>query len=162
MPAPPGLAVQSRRLRLSAERRAYLLDRDNFLAELRHHARRLSERGYTVAPTDTPYRFRLFREDDDHQKPLLVDPVALSCTCPFHRRQADREPLSPDGSVVSCRHLIGLTDLIECTLATLRAQDDTRRYYPLAAYWAATRDALRRAGRPVILSRLNPEERTRR
>jgi hypothetical protein len=142
-------------------RRAYLLDRRNFLAAHLNKAARLFEYGYGASETETPHLFRLHRGDGEGLRTHLVDPVAGCCTCPFHRRQVEVEPLTTDGAVLPCKHILGLGKLVEETLKALRAESDHRRYFPLSAHWIATRQELRRRHSRLLELWPTPDERRR-
>ena len=100
-----------RSLQLSPVQRAYLLDQANFLAGLRHRAERLAADGYTVAPANRPHQFWVVPPQRGEATAYLVDPIALTCTCPFFQRQA-QEPLTSHVPPVPCKHLRGLAGLI--------------------------------------------------
>jgi len=139
-------------------RLAYLLDHRNFVAALTVKAARLGDLGYAVQAGETLHLYRLQRGDGDGPRTYLVNPITGACTCPFHRRQVDTEPMTLDGSIVPCKHVLGLGRLVESTLIALRAERDSR-YFLLCAWWIATRLELRSRHSPLLGLWPTPDER---
>lgn len=114
-------------------------DQDTLQDRIRQRAERLSENGYVVSEALAPHVFLVTHPEDDREVTYRVNPVTGVCTCPYFEWHAGFE----DGDA-ACKHLLGLSKLIEETLGKLRAEGSTRRYYVLAAHWSAARQAMRR------------------
>ena len=123
--------------RLSGTQRAYLFNRDKFLAGLEERATRLFESGYRVSETNRVHVFVVACPHAKGEHIYFVDALADTCTCPFYTRQTDGEPLTEDGSILACKHIRGLPKLVrQVRLAYLEAGDLVCGYR-LWAHWLA-------------------------
>lgn len=120
---------------LSASQRAYLFNRENFLAGLRQRAATLFACGYTLWPTATPHVFVVTCPHKDGEKSYFVNAVTHTCTCPFLTRQKEGEPLTEDGTLLACKHLLGLRTLLRQMVQALKTEGDLNCYYRLRAHW---------------------------
>lgn len=121
---------------LSATQRAYLFDRENFLARLQERANTLFENGYTVAPTAALCVFAVLYDTPGGERSYLVNPVCGTCTCPFFTRQ-ETEPLT-NGPPIPCKHLRGLKQLIRCTRERYQQEQSWGCYFRLRLHWIAS------------------------
>jgi len=120
---------------------------------IRQRAEKLGENGYVVSEALAPHVFLVTHPQDDREVSYRVNPVAGVCTCPYFERHTTLEH-----GETTCKHLLGLSQLIEETLTKLRAQGCTRRYYVLAAHWSAARQAMRRRASLPMLGRPMPND----
>jgi hypothetical protein len=118
--------------RLSPTQWAYLFDREAFLERLCRRALRLAEDGYTVQATETPGMFLVVCPAGVNA--YTVHALEKTCTCPFYTRQAHDQPLTADGSLVPCKHLLGLKTLLRGTRERLLKDGDSCGAYRLWAH----------------------------
>ena len=91
---------------LSPSQRAYLFQRESFLARIEERAARLDQDGYTVEMGARCHEFLVTPPNTGI--PYVVNALCQTCTCCFYRRQVEGEPLTRDGTPVPCKHLQGL------------------------------------------------------
>jgi hypothetical protein len=124
---------------LSLQQRHYRANRDAFLSVLRGRAERLFEDGYRVEAAAMPCVF-VVRHSARGSDPrdaacrYLVHAVKGSCTCPFFTKQRV-EPLTDDGSIIPCKHLLGLEELVRLCSGLAKASGDLHGYYKLLGHW---------------------------
>jgi hypothetical protein len=129
----------SSRSSLSLQQRHYRANPDAFLSALRGRAERLFEDGYRVDAAAMPCVFVVrhgARGSDPHDAACryLVHAVKGTCTCPFFTKQR-LEPLTDDGSIIPCKHLLGLEDLVRLCSGLAKASGDLHHYYKLLGHW---------------------------
>lgn len=121
---------------MSASQRAYMFQRDKFLARIMERALRLAEDGYTVERGEHCHEFLV--TPPACSIPYVVNALEQTCTCCFFRRQMEGEPLTRDGTLVACKHLHGLKALIRAEYVQLAAQQRWCCYYRLRIGWLQT------------------------
>lgn len=124
--------------RLSAPQRAYMNDPLGFEQKMRARAEELWNDGYEVCPEGTVGLFRVMTPQGAE---YIVDALQEDCTCPY--RQKTEVPQVP------CKHLLGLSGLVEATLAFLKQfglyglprlrEERLREYRLLFQHWESTR-----------------------
>lgn len=117
---------------LSPSQFAYLFCREVFLKRIEERAQRLAEDGYSVRAMETPHVFLILcpKRVNTYQ----VHALNQTCTCPFYVKQVHDEPLTHDGSIVPCKHLVGLKMLLRKTRERLLQADECEAY----RLWAHT------------------------
>ncbi len=137
-PLPPSsapLSSSEAEPRLSGTLRAYLFDRENFLARLESRAEALHQNGYLAWATNAPGVFAVTFPLRDGEQSYLVHAVERTCTCPFFMKQLKDEPLTDDGTLVECKHLRGLGTLVTKSGEEHKRCEDWKSYYGLRAHW---------------------------
>lgn len=117
---------------LSPTQFAYLFHREAFLKRIEERANRLAEDGYSVQATETPCVFLILCPM--RVNVYLVHALDQTCTCPFYAKQVRDEPLTHDGAIVPCKHLVGLKTLLRKTRERLLQEDECEAY----RLWAHT------------------------
>lgn len=153
----PGQASRPSAPRLSPSQKAYQTDPEGFLARLQERAGRLFEDDYRVYPGDSPHVFLVTREGGRPVQPAdggihtgavtgyAVHPLERTCTCPFHTRQAEHgEYLTPDRSILPCKHQKGLPLLVKKTRRWLYENDRLAELCALWVHWMKTNASFRR------------------
>ena len=121
--------------KLSGTLRAYLFDRENFLARLDERAETLHGRGYLAWATNRPGVFAVTVPHRNGETSYFVHAVERTCTCPFFLRQVTEEPLTDDGSLVECKHLRGLCTLVAKSREEHKRCEDWKSYFGLRIHW---------------------------
>ena len=121
--------------KLSGTLRAYLFDRENFLARLDERAETLHGRGYLAWATNRPGMFAVTVPHRNGETSYLVHAVERTCTCPFFTRQVTDEPLTDDGTLIECKHLRGLSTLVAKSREEHKRCEDWKSYFGLRIHW---------------------------
>ena len=136
LPLPPApLPSPEAEPKLSGTLRAYLFDRENFLARLDERAEALHRNGYLAWATNAPGVFAVTVPLRDGERSYLVHAVERTCTCPFFTKQLEVEPLTDDGTPVECKHLRGLCTLVTKSGEEHKRCEDWKSYYGLRVHW---------------------------
>jgi hypothetical protein len=145
--------------RLSPSQRAYLFNRDKFLQGLQERSESLFADGYRVAETNCPHRFVIFAPCKDGEKTYFVDAIAETCTCLFYIRQVQGECIVEDGSILACKHLQGLKELVRQTRLFHFDAGDTGCGYRLWIHWLAmlSERRHRRRSAPIPADAYDPD-----
>lgn len=126
---------------LSPVQRSYRQEPSTFLASVHARAESLFARGYRAKAARLPGLFQVLPENpkraerNGSPEGYLVHAVKGTCSCPFFAKQEQGEWLEEDGSLVACKHLIGLEKLVRETAADCRSVGDLHGFYRLAAQW---------------------------
>lgn len=135
---PPGKEFEMSETTLSNTQKAYRRDPKRFLLRLQLRAERLFENRYTVEATNRPHVFVVIFPERNTERLYFVDAWEQTCTCPFYLRQQEGETLTGDGSILACKHLIGLERLVKCCRAAWIESGDLQRGYRLWSHWLQT------------------------
>lgn len=122
---------------LTPRQQRYQSDPDGCLALLQGRADRLFEEGYTVSAAAIPLVFEVCHESrnsDSQAVRYFVHALKRNCTCPFVTRQRV-EPLTGDGSIVPCKHILGLERLVRRCVAHFKQVNDLYEYLRLLGHW---------------------------
>ena len=120
---------------LTATQYAYLFHQETFLNRIQERAHCLARDGYSVEPTETHYVFLVLCPK--RVNAYRVHAIQKTCACPFYAKQVRDEPLTHDGSIVLCKHLVGLKPLIRKTRERLLRDGETCEGYQLWAHYLA-------------------------
>ena len=129
--------------RLSPAQKAYQDDPAAFQERLSQRASSLFENGYLVYPTDTPYLFAVVCDDKKGVREYRVHWLDGTCDCAFHTRQVNGEYLTPDQSILACKHQQGLFVLVKKTWRWLYQTDQLTEMCALWVHWMKTRGVVR-------------------
>lgn len=144
--APSQACVSSPPPRLSPSQKAYRDNPDGFLARIKARAESLFQDGYTVSATDTLHAFVVayHAARDGQWVEYVVCPLQGTCSCPFQNRQLQGEYLGTDATLVTCKHLLGLSLLVRATCQTHAREGNISACCHLWQHWMITQAEKRR------------------
>jgi hypothetical protein len=139
IPGPLRAAKPARTLSLMQQR--FQADPERCLSALEQRADRLFEDGYVVIAGAAPLVFIVGRgnrgsDPRDSSVQYFVHAIHRTCSCPFYTQQ-HLEPLTDDGTTISCKHLRGLEKLIRHSVTHYKETGDQYPFFRLLSQWMA-------------------------